>query len=152
MPSFETLWQNHPGRAFVCDATVFENQCAMRMGVAIDKSGIQIGRDGLRTCVGYDRRTFHTHAPGHILAAQQLADVLAQRPQLLGTGTHCKKHKGSIFTNLASFAKKKGVVFILNGWGRTDHIDLFNGESLLLKGGDSTYLTRGEQVWFWEMA
>lgn len=43
----------------------------------------------------------------------------------------------------------KGLSFIMNGWGNTDHIDLWDGE--YLKGGSSDWLELGDQVWFWEI-
>lgn len=151
MPTFQTLWDNHPSRANVCDATVFRNQCAMRMGQALTLSGVKIPMDGLRTCVGYNRRRFADHAPGHIRAAQQLADLLKKKPTLLGAHVTCKVMAGTINDNIKDMQKKNGVVFIRNGWETTDHIDVFNGTSLVLKGGSASYRSKGEQVWFWEM-
>jgi len=34
------LWKNHPYPAYPCDKSTFKNQCAIRMGVAMEKSGI----------------------------------------------------------------------------------------------------------------
>ena len=41
----------------------------------------------------------------------------------------------------------------MNGWGNTDHIDVWDGFKLKLKGSSDTvgYRKRGEQVWFWEI-
>lgn len=47
------------------------------------------------------------------------------------------------------YAGKKGIVFIKNGWGPTDHIDVWNGT--LMKGGSDLYFARGTEVWFWEI-
>lgn len=151
MPTFQTLWDNHPARANVCDATIFRNQCAMRMGDALTKSGVKIPMKGLRTCVGYNRNRFKDHAPGHIRAAQQLANVLKEQPTLLGAHVTCKVMSGSINDNIDTFKNNNGVVFIMNGWDQTDHIDVFNGTSLALKGGAATYRSKGTQVWFWKM-
>ena len=42
---------------------------------------------------------------------------------------------------------QKGIVYINNGWGSTDHIDLWDGEKF--KAGSTSYLDRGNQLWFW---
>ena len=34
------------------------------------------------------------------------------------------------------------------GWGSTDHIDLWDGEFML--AGDTSYLSKGDELWFWE--
>lgn len=49
------------------------------------------------------------------------------------------------------FLDKRGIVFIQNGWGGTDHIDLWNGTSCVMKGGSRDYFSRGRAVWFWEL-
>lgn len=72
MADFQTLWDAHPGRGFVCDATVFGNQCAMRVGNALRAIGANVA--GLKTCVNYDRATYRAHGPGHIRAAQDIAN------------------------------------------------------------------------------
>lgn len=60
---------------------------------------------------------------------------------------------GSIRKNMSTFKRKNGVVFIMNGWGSTDHIDVWDGTSMKMKGSSNTvaYSQRGKQVWFWEM-
>lgn len=35
-----TLWQNHPYPAAPCSTQYFANQCAIRMGVALEASGV----------------------------------------------------------------------------------------------------------------
>lgn len=48
MATFATIWKNHVGRGYVCDRIVFGNQCAMRMGEALEKSGVQLrGNSGV---------------------------------------------------------------------------------------------------------
>ena len=44
------------------------------------------------------------------------------------------------------FAGKRGVIFIMDGWAATDHIDVWDGS--LMKAGDASYISRGKQVWF----
>ncbi|AKJ30566.1 hypothetical protein [Caldimonas brevitalea] len=58
MSIFHRLWDNHPGTGKPCEVDgkpSFENQCAIRMGVAFTKSGISIKSWGLRHCWHHDK-------------------------------------------------------------------------------------------------
>ncbi|MCB2263592.1 MAG: type VI secretion system amidase effector protein Tae4 [Candidatus Thiosymbion ectosymbiont of Robbea hypermnestra] len=46
---------------------------------------------------------------------------------------------------------KKGMIFIMNGWGNSDHIDVWKGNGVTgtLKDGFESYFGAGMQVWFW---
>ena len=47
---FNKLWMHHPEKAYPCDKTTFRNQCAIRMGVALEKSNVNTkGFDKLRS-------------------------------------------------------------------------------------------------------
>lgn len=140
---FQTLWNNHPGRAAKpCDAGAFPNQCAIRMGIALEHSNV-------------DTRSFDTmypnrrcypglkHSPRHILAAHELARWLETQTPLVGRPTKRKR------VNSGDYGGKKGIVFIENGWGPTDHIDLWNGREML--AGNPGYFAIGETVWFWAL-
>ncbi len=151
MATFKELWKNHVGLENVCDGKVFENQCAIRMGEALRLSGISLATHKLRTCVTYNRRRFSSHTPGHVLAAQQLADVFKEEPELLASGVGRKVLKGNIDKNMAKLKDRKGMIFIHNGWGATDHIDLWDGYTRDLKGGLPDFFSRGVAVWFWEI-
>jgi len=153
MASFQRLWKNHPGRDFVCDETVFQNQCAMRMGKALENSGIDLKNSKLKRCTDYDAGKFKDHKPGHIRSAQDLANVFYRNPKLLGSQVRKKILSGSINKNLKLLKNKNGLIFIRNGWGSTDHIDLWNGTKLQLKGSADTLTYRkvGEQLYFWEL-
>jgi len=50
------------------------------------------------------------HSPGHILAAQELANWMKSKKSLFG---NVKMYKG---VTKRDFNKRKGVVFIKNGW------------------------------------
>lgn len=152
MANFSLLWKNHIGRGYVCDQSVFGNQCAMRMGKALEDSGVSLGGKNLKRCSNYSTK-FKDHKPGHIRSAQELANIFYRNPTLLGAGVKKLILDGSIDDNISSFKKKKGMVFIMNGWGNTDHIDLWNGTSMQMKGSSNTtvYRKRGKQVWFWEI-
>lgn len=52
-----------------------------------------------------------------------------------------------------TFLGRHGLMFCRNFWGpgnQGDHIDLWNRDHL--KSGDSSYIIRSEEVWFWEIA
>ncbi|WP_218068142.1 T6SS effector amidase Tae4 family protein [Candidatus Thiosymbion oneisti] len=152
MANFSTLWKNHVGRGYVCDRGIFPNQCAMRMGKALEDSGVSLKGKNLKRCSSYSAKFKH-HKPGHIRSAQELANVFYRNPTLLGAGVKKLILNGTIDDNLSSFKNKKGMVFIMNGWGTTDHIDLWDGVLMQMKGTYDTigYRKRGKQVWFWEL-
>lgn len=152
MTSFATLWKSHVGRGYVCDRGEFGNQCAMRMGKALEDNGVSLVTHGLKRCTGYSTK-FKSHSPGHIRSAQELANVFYTTPSLLGAGVKKQIFNGTIDDNLKSFTKKKGMIFIMNGWGSTDHIDLWDGLLMQFRGASNSldYRKRGKQVWFWEL-
>lgn len=152
MVAFATLWKNHVGRGNVCDRTTFRNQCAMRMGESLEGSGISLKGKIVKRCTTYSSN-FKDHKPGHIRSAQELANVFYRSPKLLGGRVQKKIFNGTIDDNLNAFKGKKGMVFIMNGWGRTDHIDLWDGTTMQMKGSSDTadYRKRGKQVWFWQL-
>lgn len=133
---FITLWTNHPGYTRPCN---FDNQCAIRMGVALEKSGIDLSSFKGARC-------WHNHTPRHILRAQELATWMSKKEEIFG-----KKEE---FKNVTyeDFQGKHGIVFIQDGWGPTDHIDLWNGVRCIMKAGGSDYFAKGKAVWFWELS
>lgn len=129
MVKFKTLWENHPTvESFFDDfpckkngVKAFENQCAIRMGVALEKSGVN-----LKSFKG--ARCWHNHSPAHVLRAEELANWLK-------TGFSPFKQMTS-FDAKDGFAKcdgKTGIVFFKDYYGpnnQGDHIDLWNGSRL----------------------
>jgi hypothetical protein len=105
------------------------------MGVALESSGLHV--TGVARC-------WFRHSPSHILRAQELANALIGLTEYVGT---VEKHRSSVTS--ADFAGRSGIVFIMDGWGATDHIDVWNGSQL--KAGDTSYFGRGKQVWFWPL-
>lgn len=141
MLSFHRLWSNHPGpKIFPCDKSTFINQCAIRLGVALQGAGVSlISFPGTRCYPGFK------HNPKHILRAQELADWLASNSNI--AGAIVKYRKGEVSSK--NFSEKRGIVFIQNGWGLTDHIDLWNG--IEMKAGEDYYFDLGA-VWFWHLS
>ena len=71
---FRELWDNHPYPQSPCDS-YFVNQCAIRMGVALEQTGLTI--TGVARC-------WFRHTPHHILRAQELANALVKLTEHVG--------------------------------------------------------------------
>lgn len=137
MVSFSELWKCHPG--WGSRPCTYKDQCAVRMGVALAACKVDLSSFTGMRC---------GHAPKHILRAQELADWIAKKPTLFGEVEVYKRRKLPKISH-TDFAGKKGVVFIKDGWGATDHIDLWDGYSM--KAGDTSYLSKGTEIWFWRL-
>ncbi|CAD7853387.1 MAG: hypothetical protein [Olavius algarvensis Gamma 1 endosymbiont] len=123
----------------------------MRVGAALRTLGVDLS--GLATCVNYNRNRFSSHAPGHVRSAQDLANRFYRKPNAHGLGANSfESFTGSIKRNMAELKDRKGMIFIMNGWGNTDHIDIWKGNGVtgILKGGFTRYFTVGAEVWFWD--
>ncbi len=140
MVRFNDLWKNHPGRYKPCNEALFQNQCAIRMSQALHDSKVDL-------VSFHGARCWEKHKDGfrHILRAQELADWIHMHPEIFGNRLKLERKKYPKM-NHKSF-RYKGIVFIKDGWGATDHIDLWNGISL--KAGSLDYLEKGTEIWFW---
>lgn len=128
----------------------FENQCAIRMGIALEKSGVNL--DSFQ-----GERCWQGHSPKHILRAQELADWLTKQTRLVGKVKIISKSVDPSF----AFKGKKGIVFFQNITKTKvqgiDHIDVFDGVNL--KNGceklkdvpDTKWIDSCQQVWFWDL-
>lgn len=60
----------------------------------------------------------------------------------------------SIQRNIVHLKDHSGMIFIMNGRGNTDHIDVWRGDGRPgeLKGGNPSYFSAGMEIWFWEFA
>ena len=181
MVAFRDLWIGHPinesvqspciaphdltnleGTAIARGFPVFGNQCAIRMGVALKRSGVTPGQlSGCSHCVVHPREEMH------FINATQVANAIA-RANLPGVGP-LEKITG---TDAAAFYPKlfgrTGIMFIQDYWRRGsdapgrptgDHIDVWNGYRSSAKwlmewfswlGYYSNYAGAGE-IWFWEV-
>ena len=153
--SFERLEKAHPGRGYVCDTVLFANQCAMRMGTAL--RAIHVDLEGLKTCVSYDRIKFKSLHPviRGLHRSWPTASTPGPRRMLSGRSrSRSIPAAGSIRRNIDALKDKQGMIFIMNGWGSTDHIDVWEGDgaSGTLKGGFDSYLAVGSQAWLWEFS
>lgn len=134
MIKFEELWKNHPtvlNSNDPCEINgkpQFSNQCAIRVGVALSKCGIDTSKmPGARHC------WYHKKAQGHILAAEDLANSLNKYP-INGIQPAITVDPKTFKNDLKN---KKGIIMFKDYWKRVgeinptgDHIDLWNGSRL----------------------
>ncbi|MFS1525069.1 type VI secretion system amidase effector protein Tae4 [Microbulbifer sp. 2304DJ12-6] len=156
---FDKLWSNHPtisASIFSDDAPctvdgkrTYTNQCAIRMGVSLQKSGVK-----LDTFKG--ARCWYGHKPGHILRAEELANWLKGPFSPFRQSLGFEASKGFVKIN-----GKKGIVFFKDYYGpgnRGDHIDLWNGRRLTKFTTWFEFSIRNGRhyekatVWFWPVA
>ena len=139
------LWKNHPGRGvFPCDKSQFQNQCAIRMSTALHLSNVDISSFAGAKCW-----ISHEDVFKHILRAQELADWIHIHPEIFG---HRKLYEKKKYPKLnhSDFWKMKGIIFFKDGWGATDHIDVWNSSEM--KGGETEYfLSSWKEIWFWQL-
>ena len=141
------FWHNHPGRKNVCDETLFVNQCAIRMSTALELSGINLSQDRrvMRRCTT-EYRAFKHHkeglVKGHVLAAQELANWINSQRSTFG--------RRSIVNSQQEILGRSGIIFFRDGWGTTDHIDVWDGQALV--GGFPSYFDSDfKELWFWDV-
>lgn len=156
---FEQLWKNHPtisASMFSDDAPcthngkwAFDNQCAIRIGVSLQMSGVKL--DSFKGA-----RCWHGHHPAHILRAEELANWLKSPFSPFKQVTEFQGISG--FQNIKG---KKGIIFFKNYYGpgnQGDHIDLWNGSRLTKFRTWFEFSTRNGRhyseavVWFWPVA
>ena len=151
MFKFKKMWKNHPinsGETNPCSKISgepnFENQCAIRMGVCLSKSGFPLeDYEGVRCW-------HHSSQMNHTLRVEELVRFLNQT--LPKESLITVRAKPNYPINADKFAGKTGIVAFINFWGRCnqgDHIDLWDGEELL--DGSIDYFERSEKVYFWEV-
>ena len=150
MPTFQQLWDNHPinwspSEPSPCKdakgSPGFENQCAIRLGLALQGAGVNT--DSVRGA-----RCWHGHGKEHILRVLDLIPWIDANTGSIG----CKKKTVSKKVTYMNYSGKKGIVYFQNFWGRNnqgDHIDLWDGQKVAK--GDADYFERSQEVWFWEM-
>lgn len=135
MVNFITIWNNHPGFADLCD---FSNQCAIRMGTALMKSKVNMS-----SFAGVRCWTKGHSSLNHTLRAQELADWMLRETSKFGD-VEVKKN-----VTCKDYSKRQGIVLFRDGWGATDHIDIWNGTEM--KAGYSNYFSLAREVWFWDL-
>lgn len=155
MPTFATLWNNHPniqGDAPLLDKKVYENQCAINMSAAWLRSGMILS--GYTGALSWEKGKTK-----YAIRAQELANWFASPYSHL---PKIQKFSGKeVFEKIRG---KTGIIFFQNYWGggsQGDHIDLWNGSRLTdwtswirIQGGISipglwSDFKKSEAIWFW---
>jgi hypothetical protein len=151
---FQKLWDAHPTGELPCSTdgkSNHENQCAIRMGVAFTKAGVSMKTWGIRSC------WHHPVTDGHTLAAEEMANALANRAIVPGMGK-VEKYRGEEWRK--GLKGRRGIFFCKDFYGTPqvgDHIDLWNGWRLTSAHSVvSVYSSFGSnygkgQVWFWAL-
>jgi hypothetical protein len=129
-PPFSELWENYPhdinGVHQHPSTDPYQNQCAIRLGSCLQKSGMDMSNyKSPVTTEGYPR------------GSKSLADWLWKnygRPEIVSQ---------SVFQN--KYWNKTGIIYIAPPAGALGHIDLFNRGNT----GSGYYL--GTKIWFWNI-
>ena len=156
MAAFTTLWNNHPnikGEEPLLDKEDYENQCAINLYAAFERSGVDI-------TTFHGQLSWQKSKPKYAIRAQEVANWLATQNGVIAG--RVRKFSGKeIFDKIKG---KRGVIFFQNYYGpgnQGDHIDLWDGHRLThLRSIAQIYLRFGpigfgsdyrkaESVWFW---
>lgn len=138
---FDALWRAYPPESAPCQSNGdpnFENQCAIRLGVALQDAGFSLAAFRGARC-------WHGHGARHTLRAEELAGWLKSKPDDYGPAAI---HRN---VDAHSFLGRRGIIFCRNFWGpgnQGDHIDLW--KLSIMRTGDSSYISRSQEVWFWD--
>lgn len=158
--------RNMEGKWVEAGKSLYDNQCAIRMGDALRRAGIKIPKDilnGTLTCGAHPAEEMHT------LRAPELARALAVMSQT-NSLPGFKKVKKLVGAEVSNFFSKipatPGIIFI-NGYYRSpgeqglngSHIDMYNGYRTTAKPLSQTFNVVGSlpnyqharEVWFWEV-
>jgi len=141
--SFAHLWASYPDEDQPCvpsnDEPTFENQCAIRMGIALENAGFDMSSYPGARC-------WHGHNSAHIIRAQELADWLDQVCPAVSAAEKLDPMADNI-------QARQGIIFCRNFWGtynEGDHIDLWDGFEM--RHGEVEYISKSEEIWFWEIS
>lgn len=181
MIEFKDLWRGHPineSLSTPCIAPrdltnledkdvkkgfpVFANQCAIRMGVALRRAGVQPSQ-----ITGCAHCSVHPRSEMHFINATALGRAI-NRANIAGVGPR-ETFKGDDAANFyPKIFGRTGIMFIQDYWHRTgeqgrqptgDHIDIWNGYRSSAKwlmewfswlGYYSNY-AGAREIWFWEV-
>ena len=164
MPTFATLWSNHPnvkGDTPLLEKTVYENQCAINLSAALMRTGIN-----MKNYTG--TWSWAKDKPQYAIRAQELANWLATPAPHLPTKVEKfigKEAFGEV-EGTKGIKNRRGIVFFQNYWGagaQGDHIDLWNGSRLtdmlswmriyarIGSVGLGTDYRKAQSVWFWAL-
>ncbi|WP_332681032.1 type VI secretion system amidase effector protein Tae4 [Bosea sp. (in: a-proteobacteria)] len=139
-PSFVNLWANYPDHTVRHCSDGLDNECAIRMSIALNLEKT------LTVSVGSYTEPKCSH--GHARGAESLANWLYRkigRPKIYDKPAEAKR----------LIAGKKGIIFFKDCFVRRnqtrrlgDHIDLWNA-GLAISYDDPA--NEASQIWFWEL-
>ena len=158
----ERAYRDYLADSAPCKNPDINNQCAVRMSVALGRCGFDLLGFPNRRRVHSGRRTCQLQVE-HVVGARELADYLVTAlciPQRFDA-----KQADDARTTLAG---QRGIIYFNNCFRRTaggpmigDHIDLFDGTNYyneiirVTAGGDARSGTdlfrRADQVWFFPL-
>lgn len=136
------------------DRAVYQNQCAINMHAALERSGTSL--KSFRGLLSWQK-----DKPKYAIRARELADWLASPFSMMP--------KVQKFSGMEVFERtkgKRGIIYFQNYWGpgnQGDHIDLWNGSRLtdwrswiriqmnMSIPGIWEDLKKSESVWFWSI-
>jgi hypothetical protein len=161
---FKDLWNAYPSDP-PCSSDGkpnHSNQCAIRVGTALAKCGVNTSALGVAHC------WHHEHSAGHVLRAEELANALTDR-NVPGVG---KRQNLEAKGYASKIAGKTGIIFFKDYWMRDrdrdgvptgDHIDLWQGRRMtsraswlrvqlgIVMPGMWEDLEKAKCVYFWEV-
>lgn len=154
--TFWNLWRNYPTNQHPRDAqpcknkygrSAFDNQCALRLSIALERSGVSLASFPGKVC---------TH--GHARAAEAMAKWLQVPPmsELLPAPV---EFLGGIYKRHPGIVGRVGIMAFFDYWSRStdrtghptgDHIDLWNGIDTGSRSPPHTF-TDARKILFWEL-
>jgi len=148
--AFSALWSNHPSNGTPpndspCSSASgtpnFENQCAIRLGVALAGAGVSLSGYTGAFC-------WHKHGKQHPLRVNDMQKWLSGS-RVFGKPEVTRSAKTGQISN-GPYMGRTGIVMWVNFWGTNnqgDHIDLWDGARIA--HGALDYFSRSEEVHFW---
>jgi hypothetical protein len=154
MVAFATLWENHPANLAepaiepcrtASGVRAYDNQCAIRLGLCLSRSGISLMSFRGAFC-------WYGHGRQHPLRVADMGTWLnSASATFVGTATKQRRANAHPISHY-DYAHRRGIAMWLNFWGagnQGDHIDLWDGE--YVAHGDPDYFERSQEVWFWDI-
>jgi hypothetical protein len=122
----------------------FDNQCVIRMGVAMTGAGLSLASYRGAFC-------WHGHGRKHPLRVEQFKLWLDSSDATFTPATEkYKRDRRGRQSSYHSFLGRTGIVVFRNFWGANntgDHVDLWDGTDVA--HGDRDYFERSQEIWFW---